>query len=59
MTKQKDIIHIDFKHHQAAHCENGVTSNLLKHYGFNLSEPMVFGLGSGLFISYIPFYKLN
>ena len=59
MIKQKDSIHIDFKHHQAAHCENGVTSNLLKHYGFNLSEPMVFGLGSGIFFSYMPFYKLN
>jgi hypothetical protein len=54
----KDI-HIDFKHHQAAHCENGVTSNLLKYHGINLSEPMVFGLGSGIFFSYMPFYKLN
>jgi hypothetical protein len=54
----KDI-HIDFKHHQAAHCENGVTSNLLKYHKINLSEPMVFGLGSGIFFSYMPFYKLN
>lgn len=50
---------IDFKHHQAAHCENGVTSNLLKHYGINLSEPMVFGIGSGFFFSHMPFIKLN
>lgn len=49
----------DFVHKQAAHCENGVTSNLLQHYGIRLSEPMVFGLGSGLFFSYMPFYKLN
>ena len=55
----KDFYHIDFPHHQAAHCENGVTSNLLKHYGFNLSEPMVFGIGSGLFFSYMPFLKVN
>jgi len=54
----KDI-NIDFKHHQSAHCENGVTSNLLKHHGLDLSEAMVFGLGSGIFFSYIPFYKLN
>lgn len=54
-----DNINIDFKHYQAAHCENGVTSNLLKHYGIELSEPMVFGLGSGIFFSYMPFYKLN
>ncbi len=54
----KDIS-IAFNHHQAAHCENGVTSNLLKHHGVDLSEAMVFGLGSGIFFSYIPFYKLN
>jgi hypothetical protein len=54
----KDIS-IAFDHHQSAHCENGVTSNLLKFHGIKLSEPMVFGLGSGLFFSYIPFYKLN
>ncbi len=50
---------IDFKHQQAAHCENGVTSNLLHHVGVKLSEPMVFGIGSGLFFSYMPFLKLN
>jgi hypothetical protein len=50
---------IDFKHHQSAHCENGVASNLLKHNGLNLSEPMVFGLGSGIFFVYIPFLKVN
>jgi hypothetical protein len=50
---------IDFQHHQAAHCENGVASNLLKFYGFNLSEPMVFGIGSGFFFSHMPFIKLN
>jgi hypothetical protein len=50
---------IDFQHYQAAHCENGVTSNLLKFYGINLSEPMVFGIGSGFFFSHMPFIKLN
>jgi len=48
---------INFQHHQSAHCENGVTSNLLKYYGINLSEPMIFGIGSGLFFSYLPFLK--
>lgn len=51
--------HIDFSHHPAAHCENGATSNLLRHYNIVLSEPMVFGIGSGLFFSYMPFMKLN
>lgn len=50
---------LDFIHHQSAHCENGVASNLLKNKGINLSEPMVFGIGSGLFYVYLPFIKVN
>ena len=50
---------LDFKHHQSAHCENGVASNLLRNKGINLSEPMVFGIGSGLFFVYLPFIKVN
>lgn len=50
---------VEFKHHQSAHCENGVASNLLRHNGLNLSEPMIFGLGSGIFFVYIPFLKVN
>lgn len=49
----------NFTHYQSAHCENGVASNLLKHNGLNISEPMVFGIGSGLFFVYIPFLKVN
>ncbi len=58
IEKKKDII-LDFKHNQSAHCENGVSSNLLKHHNINLSEPMIFGIGSGLFFSYMPFIRLN
>ncbi len=50
---------LDFTHHQAAHCENGVASNLLKDKGLNLSEPMIFGIGSGLYFVYLPFLKVN
>lgn len=51
---------IDFEHIQSAHCENGVTTNLLRHYGVsNLTEPLVFGIGSGLFFIYIPFIKVS
>ncbi|RDK88736.1 BtrH N-terminal domain-containing protein [Marinirhabdus gelatinilytica] len=50
---------INFTHHQSAHCENGVVSNLMKHHGFQVSEPMVFGIGSGLLFCYIPFLKVN
>ena len=49
---------INFTHHQSAHCENGVASNLLKNNGLNISEPMVFGIGSGLFFVYLPFIKV-
>ncbi|MFT3793720.1 BtrH N-terminal domain-containing protein [Flavobacterium sp.] len=50
---------LGFTHHQSAHCENGVASNLLKHNGFEISEPMIFGIGSGLFFVYIPFLQVN
>ena len=50
---------IDFTHNQSAHCENGVVSNLMKHNGHEVSEPMVFGIGSGLLYCYIPFLMVN
>lgn len=51
---------IDFKHIQAAHCENGVTTNLLRHAGIEqINEPLAFGIGSGIFYIHIPFMKVN
>jgi hypothetical protein len=51
---------INFEHIQSAHCENGVTSNLLKFAGVeNITEPLAFGIGSGLFYIYIPLLKVN
>lgn len=52
-------IRIPFTHRQAAHCESGVASNLLSHYGLALSEPLAFGIGGGLFFGYFPFIRLN
>ena len=52
-------VKMDFDHHQSAHCENGVVSNILRYYGFDLSEPMIFGIGSGLFFSHMPFVKID
>jgi hypothetical protein len=50
----------EFKHLQAAHCENGVTTNLLKTIGVEkITEPLSFGIGSGLFFVYVPFLKVN
>lgn len=50
---------LKFEHKQSAHCENGVVSNMMRFYGIEISEPMVFGIGSGLFFSYLPFLKVN
>ncbi len=50
----------EFGHIQAAHCENGVTTNLLRNIGVNkITEPLAFGIGSGLFFVYIPLLKIN
>ena len=50
----------EFKHLQAAHCENGVTTNLLRSVGVDkITEPLAFGIGSGLFFVYIPLLKIN
>jgi hypothetical protein len=52
-------VSINFIHAQSAHCESGVASNLLRHHGLALSEPMIFGIGSGLFFAHLPFLKVN
>ncbi|PCH91476.1 MAG: peptidase [Bacteroidetes bacterium] len=48
-----------FDHMQSAHCENGVTANLLRFHGLDISEAMVFGVGSGIFFCHVPFLLLN
>lgn len=48
-----------FQHQQYAHCESGVMSNLLRHQGLDISEPMALGLTSALTFAYIPFVKIN
>lgn len=50
---------LQIEHRQAAHCENGAISALLRHQGVDLSEPMIFGLASGLFFVHIPFLKMS
>jgi hypothetical protein len=46
-----------FVHHHSAHCESGVTVALFRDKGVELSEAMVFGIGSGIFFAYLPFIK--
>jgi hypothetical protein len=47
-----------FIHRQAAHCESGAVSSLLSHYGLNISEPLVFGIGAGIYFGYFPIVKV-
>lgn len=50
----------EFKHIQAAHCENGVATSLLRYHGMDfITEPLVFGIGSGIFYIHIPFLMVN
>lgn len=50
----------NFQHRQAAHCESGVTRNLLNNIGVHqITEPLAFGIGSGLFFIYLPLIKIN
>jgi hypothetical protein len=49
----------DFPHQHAGHCESGTLSGLLRHRGLALSEPLVFGIGGGLFFLHLPFIKVG
>jgi len=49
----------DFEHRHAAHCESGTVSALLRHKGLSLSEPMVFGIGGGLFFLHLSLVKMG
>jgi hypothetical protein len=46
-----------YRHQVAAHCETGSVRNVLAHAGLEISEPMVFGLGSGPAFYYLFFTK--
>ena len=50
---------LQLSHQPAAHCENGVISSMLRFHGINLSEPMIFGLASGIFFTHMPFIKMS
>jgi hypothetical protein len=46
-----------YVHQVGSHCESGTVRNLLKHAGIEVSEPMVFALGSGPAFYYLFFVK--
>jgi len=47
----------DYRHRVASHCETGTLRNLISHAGMEMSEPMVFGIGSGPMFIYLFFAK--
>jgi len=50
---------IVFEHRHAGHCESGTVSALLRHQGLDMSEPMVFGIGGGLFFLHLSIVKMG
>jgi hypothetical protein len=49
----------NFEHRHAGHCESGTLASLLRHHGLDLSEPMVFGIGGGLFFLHMPYVRMG
>jgi hypothetical protein len=52
------IVKEKYEHRLYAHCETGVVASLLRHHGLEISEPMIFGLASGLMFAFLPFVKM-
>ena len=50
---------IDYPNHRRRNCETGVLANMLELYGMNLSEEMIFGIGSGLYFMYSPILAVD
>jgi hypothetical protein len=48
---------IPYRHRMAAHCESGSITSLLNNAGLDITEPMVFGISSGIFFGY--FHKMK
>ena len=47
----------NFNHKMAAHCESGTITSLLNNAGLEITEPLVFGIASGIFFGY--FHKMK
>jgi len=46
---------INYPHKKGTHCETASVKNLLDFYGLNISEEMIFGIGSGFNFIHFPF----
>ncbi len=49
---------INYKHIGGAHCESTMTAGLISHHGGDVTEPFIFGVGSGLSFVHAPFIKM-
>jgi hypothetical protein len=47
-----------YLHCHYAHCESGVTAALFRDKGLEISEAMIFGIGSGIFFGHLFFVKM-
>jgi hypothetical protein len=48
---------VPYKHQMAAHCESGTLTTMLNNGGLQITEPMLFGISSGIFFGY--FHKMR
>jgi hypothetical protein len=48
---------VEYKHQMAAHCESGTLTTMLNNNGLQVTEPMLFGISSGIFFGY--FHKMK
>jgi hypothetical protein len=48
---------LNYKHQMAAHCESGTLTTMLNNGGLQITEPMLFGITSGIFFGY--FHKMK
>ena len=43
----------NYEHKVASHCESGTVRNILKFAGLDVSEPLMFGIGTGIVFGYL------
>jgi hypothetical protein len=43
---------VPYTHQMAAHCESGTVTSMLNNAGLEITEPLIFGIGSGIFFGY-------
>ena len=48
-----------FPNKRRRNCETGVFANMAEYYGMQISEPLVFGIGSGIYFVYSPHMQIR